>query len=86
MPRQVEKRRKRRRRRRRRRGKRSGVGLSKWRQGSGILKEEERTTFSFILLSLSHMKCLFFFKPRTDDYTTTQFKLCTKDYMTMYPV
>ena len=40
------------------------------------------TTF----LSLSHIK-LFFFKPATDDYTTkTQFKLCTKDYITtMYP-
>ena len=28
---------------------------------------------------------IFFFKPRTDDYTTTQFKLCTKDYITMSP-
>ena len=46
----------------------------------GILKEEERIKvflFFFFLslslstfLSLSHIKCFFFFKPRTDDYTT----------------
>ena len=41
--------------------------------------------FFFTFLSLSHIKHFFFFKPRTDDYTT-QFKLCTRDYITtVYP-
>ena len=42
------------------------------REGSGILKEEERTNFFFphsTFLSLSHIN-FFFFKPGIDDYTT----------------
>ena len=64
------------------------MGLSRRRYGSGILKEEERTNISFFstFLSLSHIKH-FFFKPETEiTQQTTQFKLCTKDYITtMYP-
>ena len=50
-------------------------------KGSGILKEEERTTFLFFFFpstffNLSHIECFFFFfKPRTDDYTTKQLSL-----------
>ena len=40
------------------------------REGSGILKEEQRTAFIYSTFhSLSHIK-FFFFKPGTDDYTT----------------
>ena len=67
------------------------LGFSRRRQGSGILKEDERTNVLFLLflstfLSLSHMKQFIFFTLGTDVYTTTQFKLCTRDYIeTMYP-
>ena len=52
-----------------------GLVVPKWRQGSGILNEEERTNvFSpSTFLSLSHIELrrkTFYFKPRTDDYTT----------------
>ena len=68
------------------------MGLSKQRYGSGILKEEERTNISFFstFLSLSHIKCVFFFFSLSLELMitqqTTQFKLCTRDYITaMYP-
>ena len=55
------------------------------REGSGTLKEEERTNvfFSSTFLSLSHIKLFFFFKPGTDDNTTNNsvYKLHTKDYI-----
>ena len=67
------------------------MGLSKQRYGSGILKEEERTNISFFstFLSHSHIKWFFFFSLSLElmiTQQTTQFKLCTRDYITaMYP-
>ena len=60
---------------------------------------EEREVYSFqgggkdkchfffsTFFSLRHIKHFFFFKPRIEDYTATQFKLYTKDYITtVYP-
>ena len=65
-------------------------------KGSGVLNEElgvwnsqgegndKLLFFLSAFLSLSQIKqffFFFFFKPGTDDYTT-QFKLCTRDYIT----
>ena len=67
-------------------------------KGSGVLNEDlgvwnsqgegndKLLFFLSAFLSLSQIKVLFcfvlfFFKPGTDDYTT-QFKLCTSDYIT----
>ena len=68
------------------------LGFSRRRQGSGILKEDERTNVLFFLflstfLSLSHMKQLFSLHLELmSTQQTTQFKLCTRDYITkMYP-
>ena len=42
--------------------------------------------FFSTFFSLRHIKHFFFLKPRTEDYTATQFKLYTKDYITtVYP-
>ena len=65
------------------------------REGSGVLEEEIRVwgsqegrrdnVYFSTLLSLSHTKQFFSFKPGTD-YYTIQFKFCTRDYITtMYP-
>ena len=51
------------------------LGSPRRREGSGVLKKEERTNYFFsTFLSLSHIKWFLFsflsFNPGTDDYTT----------------
>ena len=64
-------------------------GLSKRRQGSGILKEEERTNVFFPLYipqSQSHKASLPLSLELMITQLTTRFGLCTKDYIAvMYP-
>ena len=61
-------------------------GVPEKERGLGFSRRRKGQTFFSTFLSLSHIKLFFFsFKPGTDDYTT-QFKLCTSDYITtMYP-
>ena len=74
------------------------LGSLKWKKGSGALKEElgvwnsqeekdKQLSFSSTFLSLSHIKHLFSLSLELMiTQQTTQFKLCTKDYITtMYP-
>ena len=72
------------------------LGSPRRRKGPGVLEEEigvwnsqrggkDKHLFSLYIPQSQSHKRLFFFKPGTDDYTT-QFKLCTRDYITtMYP-
>ena len=55
--------------------------------GSKIFKQKERTNFFFsTFLSLSHRKLFSLIPELMITQQTTQFKLCTKDYITtMYP-
>ena len=68
-----------------------GLGFLRRRYGPGILKEEESTTvFLFFVfstfLSLSHIKRLSLSLELMITQQTTQFKLCTKEYIIiMYP-
>ena len=51
-------------------------------------RRKGQTFFFSTFLSPSHIKHFFFFSlsPGADDYTITQLKLCTKDYITtVYP-
>ena len=61
------------------------LGSPRRRKGSGTLKEEGRTNIFFFstFLSLSHIKHIFSLSPELMiTRQTTQFKLCTKDYIT----
>ena len=71
------------------------LGVSRRRQGSGILKEEDRGKdklgfvffFASTFLGLRHIKPFFSLsRELMSTQQSTQFKLCTRDYVTtMYP-